>query len=257
MYWLVASYYRASTREVKRNEAVLRSEVFSRFSEGLTGTSTIRAYGMGHQYEKKLAKAIDEMDSVYFLLFSCQTWLSVRLDVIGVMLALVTAMLVVTNHFHLAPATSGIILSYMLQVIGMVQFMIKQLAEVENSMNSTERIYKYGSELVQEMPFVGGEEVKISESWPEKGEIKFNNIQMRYRDGLPLTLKGFDLQVNGGERIGVVGRTGAGKSSIMSCLFRVVELSEGNIEIDGIDISKVDLGNLRSRLSIIPQGKCS
>ncbi|RDW92432.1 hypothetical protein BP5796_01826 [Coleophoma crateriformis] len=255
LYYFVASYYRSSAREIKRNEAVLRSDVFAKFSEGLSGTSTIRAYGIGNIFEKKLNDSINSMDSVYFLTFSNQAWLSIRLDIIGILLALIVAMLVVSNRFNLDPSTAGTILTYMLQVIGMVQFMIKQLAEVENSMNSTERVYNYGSELPQEANVIGDAttEVKAPATWPESGGIKFNNVEMRYRDGLPLTLKGLDVQVRGGERIGIVGRTGAGKSSIMSCLFRLTELSGGNIEIDGIDIAKVSLQHLRSRLSIIPQ----
>lgn len=203
---------------------------------------------MGAQYEKKLNRAIDEIDSVYFLTFLNQAWLSIPLDIIGVVLTLITALLVITNRFNLNPSTAGLILTYM------VQFMIKQLTEVENSMNSTERIYHYGSGLPQEANVVGEAETP-SPSWPEAGEIKFNKVEMRYRDGLPLTLKGLDLQVKGGVRIGVVGRTGAGKSSIMSCLFRLIELSGGSIKIDGFDISKVQLPLLRSRLSIIPQGE--
>jgi len=130
---------------------------------------------------------------------------------------------------------------------------VKQLAEVKNSMNSTERINHYGTRLPQEEDVVGGEETKPASTWPESGEIQFNDVQMRYREGLPLTLKGLDLQVRGGERIGVVGRTGAGKPSIMSCLFRLIELSAGKIEIDCIDISKIGLHRLRRSLSIIPQ----
>ena len=210
---------------------------------------------MGQQYKKKLDRAIDQMDSVYFLTFSNQAWLSIRLDIIGVVLALITALLVITNRFNLNPSTAGLILSYMLQVIGMVQFMIKQLAEVENSMNSTERIYHYGNALPQEEDVVGGKEITPPSEWPQTGKIEFNDVQMRYRDGLPLILKGLDLQVRGGERIGVVGRTGAGKSSIMSCLFRLIELSAGIIEIDGVDITKIGLHRLRSSLSIIPQGE--
>lgn len=132
---------------------------------------------------------------------------------------------------------------------------VKQLSLVENGMNSTERIHYYGSELPQESDRAAPVEITPEASWPANGEIEFRNAQMRYRDGLPLVLKGLDLHIKGGERVGIVGRTGAGKSSIMSSLFRLCELSAGSIEIDGIDIAKVDFHQLRTKLAIIPQGK--
>jgi ABC-type multidrug transport system fused ATPase/permease subunit len=132
----------------------------------------------------------------------------------------------------------------------MVQFTVRQLAEVENNMNATERIHHYGTELEEEAPLHLGD---VRSSWPEKGEIVFDDVQMRYRDGLPLVLKGLSMHVRAGERIGVVGRTGAGKSTIMSTLFRLVELSGGKISIDGINIATIGLNDLRSRLAIIPQ----
>jgi ATP-binding cassette subfamily C (CFTR/MRP) protein 1 len=132
----------------------------------------------------------------------------------------------------------------------MIQFTVRQLAEVENNMNSTERIHHYGTELEEEAPLHMGE---VRPTWPEHGEIVFNNVQMRYREGLPLVLKGLDMHVRAGERIGVVGRTGAGKSSIMSALFRLQELSGGSIVIDGVDIGTIGLHDLRSKLAIIPQ----
>jgi ABC-type multidrug transport system, ATPase and permease components len=117
-------------------------------------------------------------------------------------------------------------------------------------MNATERVHYYGTELEEEAPMHG---VEVSSSWPEKGRIVFQDAQMRYRDGLPLVLKGLSMDVQGGERIGIVGRTGAGKSSIMSALFRLTELSGGSIHIDDLNISTVGLQDLRSRLAIIPQ----
>jgi ATP-binding cassette subfamily C (CFTR/MRP) protein 1 len=127
---------------------------------------------------------------------------------------------------------------------------VRQLAEVENNMNSTERIHHYGTQLEEEAPLHMGE---VRSTWPEHGEIVFDNVEMRYRDGLPLVLKGLSMHVQAGERIGVVGRTGAGKSSIMSALFRLQELSGGSIVVDGLDISQVGLHDLRSKLAIIPQ----
>lgn len=235
---------------MKRFESVLRSIVFAKFSEGLSGTACIRAYGLQNSFIVDLRKAIDEMDSAYFLTFSNQRWLSVRLDVIGNLLVFTTGILVVTSRFDISPSISGLVLSYILSIVQMIQFTVRQLAEVENGMNATERLHYYGTELEEEAPL---HTVEIDKSWPQNGEIIFDNVEMRYRQGLPLVLQGLSMHVKGGERIGIVGRTGAGKSSIMSTLFRLVEISGGSITIDGMNISKIGLADLRSRLAIIPQ----
>jgi ATP-binding cassette, subfamily C (CFTR/MRP), member 1 len=245
-----AGYYRASAREMKRFEAVLRSTVFAKFSEGLSGTACIRAYGLQNRFIVDLRKSIDEMNSAYFLTFSNQRWLSVRLDIIGNLLVFTTGILVVSARFNVSPSISGLVLSYILSIVQMIQFTVRQLAEVENGMNATERLHYYGTELDEEAPL---HTIEVAKSWPEKGEIIFDNVQMRYREGLPLVLQGLSMHVQGGERIGIVGRTGAGKSSIMSTLFRLVEISSGSITIDGLNISKIGLADLRSRLAIIPQ----
>lgn len=249
-FW-AAGFYRASAREVKRHEAVLRSDVFARFGEALNGTATIRAYGLQSQFKTAVNDAINQMNSAYFITFANQRWLGMRVDIVSTGLVLTTVILVVATRYSTNPSTSGLVLSYILGVYGIIQFMVRQLAEVENAMNSTERIHYYGTQLPEELPLRTS--VTPSPTWPEKGEIIFDNVKMRYRDGLPLALHGLNLHVQGGERIGIVGRTGAGKSSIMSTLFRLVELAEGSITIDGVDISKIGLQDLRSKLSIIPQ----
>jgi ATP-binding cassette subfamily C (CFTR/MRP) protein 1 len=250
MFVFSANYYRASAREIKRHEAVLRSVVFSKFSEAVNGTPTIRAYGLQKQFANSVNDAVDSMDGAYFLTYANQRWLATRLDVIGTLLVFTVGILVVTSRFSIDPSTGGLVLSYILSIVQMIQFTVRQLAEVENNMNSTERIHYYGTELEEEAPLHLG---NVQPSWPEKGEINFQNVQMRYRDGLPLVLQGLDMKVKAGEKIGVVGRTGAGKSSIMSTLFRLVELSGGQITIDGVDIATIGLHDLRSRLAIIPQ----
>jgi ATP-binding cassette subfamily C (CFTR/MRP) protein 1 len=250
MFCFSAAYYRASAREIKRHEAVERSYVFSRFSEGVSGVATIRAYRLQDQFSEGVREAIDNMNGVYFLTFANQRWLSIRLDVIGNLLVFTVGILVVTSRFSINPSIGGLVLSYILSIVQMIQFTVRQLAEVENNMNSTERLHYYATALEEEAPL---KLAPVPESWPAKGEIKFNHVEMRYRKGLPLVLKGFDLHVAAGERIGIVGRTGAGKSSIMSTLFRMTELSGGTITIDDVDIAKIGLSDLRNRLSIIPQ----
>lgn len=235
---------------MKRHEAVLRSHVFARFSEAITGTACIRAYGVEDQFRHSIRDSIDTMNGAYFLTFSNQRWLSVRLDAVGICMLLVTGILVVTSRFSVPPSISGLVLSYILAIVQMLQFTIRQLAEVENNMNATERVHYYGTQLEEEAPLVLA---KIPSSWPETGRIKFTDVQMRYRAELPLVLKGLSMDIRGGERIGIVGRTGAGKSSIMSALFRLTELCGGSIEIDDINIATVGLHDLRSRLAIIPQ----
>lgn len=250
IFLLATSYYRASAREVKRIESVLRSTLSAKFSEGLSGIACIRAYGLKDRFITDLRQAIDDVDSAYFLTFSNQRWLSIRLDMIGNCLVFTTGILVVTSRFSVDPSIGGLVLSYILSIVQMIQFTVRQLAEVENGMNSVERLRYYGNELEQEAPL---KTIEVRESWPEKGEIVFDNVEMRYRAGLPLVLQGLSMHIQGGERIGIVGRTGAGKSSIMSTLFRLVELSGGHITIDGLDISTIGLHDLRSRLAIIPQ----
>ncbi|KAK7911015.1 hypothetical protein PG985_013496 [Apiospora marii] len=250
IFILAASYYRSSAREVKRFESVLRSVVFAKFGEGLSGVSSIRAYGLKDKFVAELRQSIDEMNSAYYLTFSNQRWLSMRLDTIGNLLVFTTGILVVTARFSVNPSIGGLVLSYILSIVQMLQFTVRQLAEVENGMNAVERLQYYGNQLEQEAP---EHTVEVRPSWPEKGEIVFDNVEMRYRADLPLVLKGMNMHVMGGERVGIVGRTGAGKSSIMSTLFRLVELSGGHITIDGLDISTLGLHDLRSRLAIIPQ----
>ncbi|KAI1319870.1 P-loop containing nucleoside triphosphate hydrolase protein [Xylariaceae sp. FL0255] len=247
---LAAGYYRASAREVKRFESVLRSTVFAKFSEGLTGTATIRAYGLQRHFVGNLRDAINEMNSAYYITFANQRWLSMRLDLIGNLLVFTTGILVVTSRFSVPPSIGGLVLSYILGIVQMLQFSVRQLAEVENGMNAVERLLHYGTQLEEEAP---EHTIDVRPSWPEKGEIVFENVEMRYRANLPLVLQGLSMHVKGGERIGIVGRTGAGKSSIMTTLFRLVEISAGRITIDGLDISTIGLHDLRSRLSIIPQ----
>lgn len=243
-------YYCATARQLKQIDSVLRSHVFAKFSEGLSGTACIRAYGLEDRFVTEIQSKIDNMNSSYFLMFATQRWTSIRLDIIGNILVFVTGILVVTSRFDVMPSIAGLVLSYILSIVQMIQFSIRQLAEVEAGMNATERLHYYGSSLEEEAPL---HTISVRESWPETGEITFKNVFVRYRPGLPLIISNFSIQIRSGERIGIVGRTGAGKSSILLTLFRLVEISGGSITIDDIDISVIGLHELRSRLAIIPQ----
>lgn len=251
-YFMTAAYYRSSALQIKRHESVFRSAVFSRFNEAIVGTSTIRAYGMQNAFSKTLTDAIDHMNSAYYLTFANQRWLGVRLDFIGVVFLIVTGMLVITNQFSVSPSISGLVLSYLVSITQTLLLAVRQVADAQNNMNAVERVHYYTTEVAEEAPAetIGFD---LPASWPEHGHISFRDVQIRYREGLPLVLHNLSIDVQAGERLGIVGRTGAGKSSIMVALFRMVELTSGSIVIDDVDIGSLGLKDLRSRLSIIPQ----
>ncbi|KJX95881.1 ABC transporter family protein [Zymoseptoria brevis] len=251
LFLLAAAYYRSSAREIKRHEANLRSRMFARFSEALTGIPSIRAYGLQHSFTQVLRGTIDDLNSAYYLTFANQRWLNTRLDVVSNLLVLTTGILLVTLRFSINPSISGLVFSYMLSIVQMVQLLVRQMAEVENSMNSTERLIFYGTRLAQE-PETDSQK-SLPPAWPERGSIVFKNVEMRYRENLPPALKGLNMTIASGERIAIIGRTGAGKSSIANVLFRLTELDSGSITIDDVDISQVAVRELRSRLSIVPQ----
>ncbi|KAK0469912.1 ABC transporter, partial [Desarmillaria tabescens] len=251
VYIYAAAFYRASARELKVH-AVLRSSLYSHFSESLTGLATIRAYGESERFLKENEERIDVENRAYWLTVTNQRWLSIRLDLLGALLTFSVAMLTVGTRFSISPAQTGLALSYILSVQQAFGWLVRQSAEVENDMNSVERVVHYATEIEQEAPHVLPNS-KVPESWPSVGHIELKDVVLSYRTGLPAVLKGITMTVKAGEKIGIVGRTGAGKSSIMTALYRLVELSSGSIHIDGVDISTVGLTELRKSLSIIPQ----
>ncbi|KAF5096830.1 hypothetical protein D0Z00_002631 [Geotrichum galactomycetum] len=252
VFLAAASYYRASAREIKRLDSLGRSKVFSHFSETLSGSATIVAYREQGRFLRLNEQFLNRMNSAYFLTLVNQRWLSIRLDGVGACLTIVVTMLCVTKQFKISASSVGLVVSSMLQIVAMMGLVVREMASVENNMNAVERIYQYAEELESEAPF-HLPDTAPDPSWPSEGKINFNHVFMSYQPTLPPVLKDLNISVGKGEKIGICGRTGAGKSTIMHALYRLTELTSGSIEIDGIDISTLGLHELRSRLSIIPQ----
>lgn len=247
-----ASYYRASAREIKRLDSLGRSKVFSHFSETLTGVSTIVAYNEQQRFLDINAACINRMNSAYFLTLVNQRWLALRLDAVGTCITIIVTILCVTHQFKISPSSVGLIVSSLLQVVAMMSLVVREMATCENNMNAVERLHHYAENLEQEAAF-HNEATAPPPLWPENGAMKFNNVYMSYQPRLPPVLKDLNIEIGKSEKIGICGRTGAGKSTIMNALYRMCELSSGSIEIDGVDIATLGLHELRSRLSIIPQ----
>jgi ATP-binding cassette subfamily C (CFTR/MRP) protein 1 len=238
-------------------ESISRSPLFAFFSETLTGTSTIRAYGETKRFEVENEKKLDVNNMAYFCQLCSQRWLSIRLEVIGsIVIAFVGLFCIVgklmNNFLNVDGGLAGLVLTYALQITRNMNWAVRSFTDTEASMNSVERILHYCEKIEQEAAFELPEN-KPPQDWPQTGNISFRNIWMKYRQDLDYVLKGLNAEIYGAEKIGIVGRTGAGKSSLMTVLFRLVELDKGSIVIDGTDISTIGLHDLRSKLSIIPQ----
>lgn len=248
----VGDFYQASAREIKRLEAVQRSFVYNNFNETLSGMKTIKAYKAEGRFIKKNDGFIDNMNEAYYINIANQRWLSIQLDFVATILAFIICFLCVFGVFKINASSVGLLLSYVLQIAGQLSMLVRTYTQVENEMNSAERMCEYAFDLPQEAAHHISE-TKPRETWPENGAIRFENVSLMYRPGLPLVLKNLNADIKPMEKIGICGRTGAGKSSIMTALYRLSELHNGKIEIDGVDISKIGLTDLRSKLAIIPQ----
>ncbi|QRW21569.1 ABC transporter transmembrane region [Rhizoctonia solani] len=231
LYWYFSMFYRRTSIEVKRLDSILRSLLYAAFSEALTGLSTIRAYREQPRFVKVSERQIDVENKAYFMTIACQRYLGVRLDFLGNLLILGIGLIAVGFRTSADPSKLGVVLTYALTITQTFSQMVTQLAQVEQDMNTVERIVHYRN-LEQEPPAKLPDDPP--QEWPQQGGIDFRNVALRYRDGLPLVLDGLTFDVKPGERVGIVGRTGAGKSSLLTALFRVAPLSGGTIEIDVI-----------------------
>ncbi|KAJ7290727.1 multidrug resistance-associated ABC transporter [Mycena rebaudengoi] len=250
LYLLVSIYYRRTSVETKRMDSLLRSALYASYSETLTGLATIRAYGEQARAIKDADHGLDMENRAKYMTISIQRWLGIRLDLFGNILVLGIALFAAGFRYTVDPSKIGVVLSYTLGVTFLLTEMVNQFAQIEQSMNAVERILHY-TDLPSEAAAVTKHDPPPS--WPDKGEIQFTNVKMQYREKLPLVLDGVSFHIRPGEKIGIVGRTGAGKSSLLQVLFRTVELMGGKIEIDGYDISTIGLDALRRNIALVPQ----
>uniref|UniRef100_A0A3Q2V2S4 ATP binding cassette subfamily C member 3 n=1 Tax=Haplochromis burtoni TaxID=8153 RepID=A0A3Q2V2S4_HAPBU len=251
IYVFVQRFYVATSRQLKRLESVSRSPIYSHFSETITGCSVIRAYGRHSAFVLMSDIKVDENQKSYYPGIVSNRWLGVRIEFIGNCIVLFAGLFAVTGKDSLSPGLVGLSVSYALQVTMSLNWMVRMTSELENNIVAVERVKEY-SETKTEAPWEV-EDKKPPPEWPMQGNVEFNDYSVRYREGLDLVLKDITLRVKGGEKIGIVGRTGAGKSSMTLCLFRLLEAAGGEITIDNVKISEIGLHDLRSKLTIIPQ----
>ncbi|XP_011049414.1 PREDICTED: multidrug resistance-associated protein 1 isoform X2 [Acromyrmex echinatior] len=251
IYYFIQRFYVATSRQLKRLESVSRSPIYSHFSESVTGAQIIRAYGVQEQFIHESENRVDFNQVCYFPSIIANRWLAVRLEMVGNLIIFFAALFAVLGRDTMSSGLVGLSVSYALQITQTLNWLVRMTSDVETNIVAVERIKEY-SETAQEAPWKNTE-FTPSKEWPKHGRVDFKDFKVRYREGLDLVLNGLTFSVLGGEKIGIVGRTGAGKSSMTLALFRIIEAAQGKILIDDIDISKLGLHDLRSRLTIIPQ----
>ncbi|KAK1902992.1 Multidrug resistance-associated protein 4, partial [Dissostichus eleginoides] len=242
-------YFLQTSRDIKRLESTTRSPVFSHLSSSLQGLSTIRAFKIQERFQQMFDEYQDLHSEAWFLFLTTSRWFAVRLDGICSIFVSITAFGCIYLRDGLEPGAVGLALSYAVTLTGMFQWGVRQSAEIENMMTSVERVVEY-AELESEAPWET--EKRPPHDWPEAGSITFDRVNFSYSASERLVLKNLTVVFPSREKVGIVGRTGAGKSSLISALFRLAE-PEGRIMIDGFLTSEIGLHTLRQKMSIIPQ----
>ena len=254
MYLYIQRYYLRTSRELKRLDSVSRSPIYAHFQESLGGITTIRAYRQQQRFALENEWRVDANLRAYFPSMNANRWLAVRLEFIGsfiIFAAASFAIISVATGSELSAGMVGLAMSYALQITQSLNWIVRQTVEVETNIVSVERVLEYARLPSEAADVISKNKPKIS--WPAHGAIEFSNYSTRYRPGLDLVLKDINLDIKAREKIGVVGRTGAGKSSLTLALFRIIEPAMGCITIDGLVTSTIGLIDLRQRLAIIPQ----
>ncbi|KAJ6649924.1 Multidrug resistance-associated protein 1 [Pseudolycoriella hygida] len=248
-YYFVQVFFISTSRQLKRLKSITLSPVYNHFRETINGQSSIRAFGEANRFIVENYSRVDHNQAIAYNGIVALGWLFVRLEVLGAVVVLFASLFAVLARHSLDPATVGLSISYALRMSKCLSYFVNMSSQLETSIVAIERVNEY-SNCQQEAPW---KTVPVDPTWPQKGVVKFENFQVRYREGLDLVLKGINFTVNSQEKIGIVGRTGAGKSSLTLCLFRIIEAAEGKIVIDDINIAEIGLHSLRSQLTIIPQ----
>jgi len=256
-YVFFMNYYRMTGPDLQRIDALSRSPMQSMISECLEGSTSIRVFHQDPNFVRRFMDIVDVNSSALLNYVSVQRWLSVRMEVLGSLVILTTSVMVVCLNERLGTSAglAGLLIVWGSNFTITLNFLVQTFSDTEAAITAIERVDAM-AELPTEKAMETPKELQLPPEWPQNGSLEFRNVSLRYREGLPLALNDLSFSIPAGTTCGIVGRTGAGKSSITVALFRLVEIEPnlGSILLDGFDLTKVGLSDVRGRgMSIIPQ----
>ncbi|RKP29013.1 P-loop containing nucleoside triphosphate hydrolase protein [Metschnikowia bicuspidata] len=251
LYYLVGVLYLTLSRELKRFDSITKSPIHQHFSESLTGVATIRACGVENRFMRQNLAAVDTNNRPFFYMWVANRWLCFRVDIVGSLVMFFAGVFVLMSIGSIDAGLAGLSLSYAISFSESALWIMRLYANIEMNMNSVERLQEF--ERVEQEPPAEIPGTKPDSSWPTAGEIDVRDVSLRYVPELPRVIKNVSFHVQACHKVGIVGRTGAGKSTIITAFFRFMDLDSGEITIDGVNISHIGLADLRQALTIIPQ----
>lgn len=251
LYVFVGMFYLRASRDLKRLESVNRSPLFQQFGETLSGVTTIRAYGDERRFIRENLAKINTQARPFIYLWAANRWLAFRTDCLGDLVAFFAGVFVILSIGRIDAGAAGISLSYAIGFSENILWLVRLYAMNEQNMNSVERVKEYLDVEQEAEPIV--EKNRPAQNWPAHGSVEFIGYTTRYREDLDPVLRGVTFKINPLEKVGIVGRTGAGKSSLALAIFRALEAEAGKIVIDDIDIGQIGLKDLREAITIVPQ----
>lgn len=250
IYFFIQKVFIVTTRQLKRLESITRSPIYSNFSETLSGMSSIKAYNCVDRFVDYSDNLVDLNNCCAYPNVIANRWLSIRLELFGNIITSCAAVFSVLSKGSLGAGLAGLTISYSISITQTLSWMVRMTSDLETHIVSVERIIEY-TKNKREDEWI--KEKRPDRDWPQSGTIEISNYSTKYRDNTELVLKDISLELRAGEKVGIVGRTGSGKSSLSLSLFRILEAISGKITIDGENIAEFGLHDLRSRLTIIPQ----
>ncbi|XP_077533575.1 ATP-binding cassette sub-family C member 5-like [Haemaphysalis longicornis] len=261
IYLLLDRWLNVGVREVKKLDNIARSSVIVHLSTTLQGVPVIRGFGCHKWFTTKMYELVNQHSVAHVVFHLASRWFTLRMEFVGTCMVAAAAFIVVIMRHSVTTGLAGLVLTSVFSVCTFIPFIMRLKSELSARLTSVARIHEYCEELSEEAPMHhhdhhhegGREEGPKEEEWPSEGELCFEQVCLRYRRGLPLVLQGISFRVRGGQKVGIVGRTGAGKSSILVSLMRLKELESGRILLDGRNIATLGLHELRSAIAVIPQ----